>query len=370
MSKNRNRTRTQRNDVTRAPTPQPKAQELILDTSEQVELPSPAEGLALIQKLETLRKSRVITLFTYPNVFMRNDIPMQIYLQLRQIGRTERIDLFLNSTGGLTEVPWRIITLVRNFCEHFGVLIPYTAHSAATHLAMGADEIVMGDMSELSPVDPSQAHALGPKDGEKMLLVSVQEVRHLFQLIKQEGEYSAESLGTIYSALFDKVHPLALGAIERSYELARLISRNALSTHLDPQKDAERINKLVDAFSGKFYSHSYPIGWKEAKEAGLDVTYVRDELWETMWQLFNFYNAFAPVALPISKRPIQVAKPIVWIDSVPARRILQEVYEIQPDTKTGIAEGQPLDARWLSTPWTESSDEDTSVEMDSTTKEK
>ncbi|MBI4670106.1 MAG: hypothetical protein HY741_00340 [Chloroflexi bacterium] len=340
-----------------------------MDTSDKVELPSPAEGLALIQKLETLRKSRVITLFAYPNVFMRNDIPMQIYLQLRQIGRTERIDLFLNSTGGLTEVPWRIITLIRNFCEHFGVLIPYTAHSAATHLAMGADEIVMGDMSELSPVDPSQAHALGPKDGEKVILVSVQEVRHLFQLITQEGKYSPESLGTIYSALFDKVHPLTLGAIERSYELARLISKNALSTHLDSEKDAERIEKLVDAFSGKFYSHRYPIGWKEAKEAGLDVTYVKDELWETMWELFNFYNAFAPVGRPISQRPVRVAKPIVWIDSAQERRILQEVYEMQLDKKTGIAEGEPLDAKWLGTPWNETTEEEAYTEMVATTEE-
>ena len=37
------------------------------------------------------------------------------------------------------------------------------AHSAATMICLGADEIVMGKMSEISPLDPATARWLVPK---------------------------------------------------------------------------------------------------------------------------------------------------------------------------------------------------------------
>lgn len=34
-------------------------------------------------------------------------------------------------------------------------MVPYKAHSAATLIAIGCDEIVMGSKSELGPIDPA-----------------------------------------------------------------------------------------------------------------------------------------------------------------------------------------------------------------------
>ncbi|MBU0734226.1 MAG: hypothetical protein KKG10_08760, partial [Proteobacteria bacterium] len=47
--------------------------------------------------------------------------------------------------------------MLREFCEKLAVLVPFRAHSAGTTLALGADEIVMGPLGELGPVDPSVA---------------------------------------------------------------------------------------------------------------------------------------------------------------------------------------------------------------------
>lgn len=352
------RTRSQlpkSNPAAVTPIPQQEPLESAAAYQEPVQAPISSEALALIQRLEELRDSRVITFFANPDVIVRGDVPLQVYEQLRRIGKVPRLDLFVHGTGGQTEVPWRLITLIRDFCQHFGVLIPYMAYSAATHLAMGADEIVMGPMSELSPVDQARSHPLLPKEQEDAppLTISVQDLRHCIEFLKREGgEYTPESLASIYVALFDKIHPLALGAIEQSYALGRLISEKALSTHMNPETEKDQIERIVNAFSEKFFSHHYRIGWKEAKETGLKVTYVDDELWETMWKLYGHYDAYREIARPIGEQPSTVAKPIVWIDSTVQRRILEETYVITEEKeRPGVQRLQTMGARWLAMDW-------------------
>jgi hypothetical protein len=39
-----------------------------------------------------------------------------------------RIDLFLHSNGGDGVVPWRVVTLIREYCHQFTVLVPDRAY--------------------------------------------------------------------------------------------------------------------------------------------------------------------------------------------------------------------------------------------------
>ena len=124
---------------------------------------------SLIQQIEGLRNSRVITYLTSDrqgpvNARIAGDIIPIISKQLRTIGKTPNIDLFLYSTGGDTMVPWRLVSMIREYCDKFSVLIPYKAHSAATMISLGADEILMTDLSEISPIDPSTANIFNPQD--------------------------------------------------------------------------------------------------------------------------------------------------------------------------------------------------------------
>src|SRR3989338_9223480 len=114
----------------------------------------------LIQQIEGLRKSRVITYLTSDrqgpfNARIAIDVIPLISKQLQTIRKTDNIDLFLYSAGGDTMVPWRLVSMIREHCDKFSVIVPYKAHSAATMIALGADEIVMSNLSEISPIDPS-----------------------------------------------------------------------------------------------------------------------------------------------------------------------------------------------------------------------
>jgi ClpP class serine protease len=64
------------------------------------------------------------------------------------------VDLFLHSPGGSAEAAQSIVEYLRTRFDHIRVIVPGAAMSAATMIALSADEIVMGAHSQLGPIDP------------------------------------------------------------------------------------------------------------------------------------------------------------------------------------------------------------------------
>jgi len=258
---------------------------------------------SFILQIEKLRKSRVVTYFTSDrpgpiNARVAMDIIPVISKQLQEIGKTQNIDLFLYSAGGDTMVPWRLVSMIREYCGKFSVLVPYKAHSAATMIALGADEITMSNLSELSPIDPSTANVFNPQDPQNpqnKIPISVEDVMAYFDLAKNKfGIKNDENLSHIFSKFVDsnpQIHPLALGNVNRIHNLIRILAKRLLKSHKTPMKE-EEIEKLVDYFTEKLYSHQYYIGRKEAKEdLGLKtVQYASSALSKAMTDLYEEYK--------------------------------------------------------------------------------
>ncbi|HZQ87370.1 MAG TPA: hypothetical protein VFA83_21180 [Acidimicrobiales bacterium] len=279
----------------------------------------------LLGDLQQRRSSKVVTYFLAPGAAIADDAVVHLFEHLRRIGHQDQIDLFLNSQGGATEVPWRLVSLLREFCDRFCVLLPYHAASAATHISLGADEIVMTEIAQLGPVDPSRQHPLLPPDpyageGEKRpLAISVQDLRHFIKFIEKEGEEAntvrPADATAIYVALMEHVHPLVIGAMEQSYALAKLITKNMLSLHMDPTSDADEIERLANHLSDDFKSHVYPINRKEARQMGLKVKDADAPLRDAMWALWHHYT-YQPPTLPEIRGKISgTPMPSAYIDS-------------------------------------------------------
>jgi hypothetical protein len=64
------------------------------------------------------------------------------------------LDLLLHSPGGSAEAAEAMVSYLRTRFDHIRVFVPLAAMSAATMMALSADEIVMGDHSQLGPIDP------------------------------------------------------------------------------------------------------------------------------------------------------------------------------------------------------------------------
>ncbi|MFA6547400.1 MAG: hypothetical protein WCT11_00455 [Candidatus Magasanikbacteria bacterium] len=258
----------------------------------------------LIKQLEDSRGSKVVTYITSDrpgpvNARIAMDIIPIFSRQLRQIGKQQKIDLFLYSSGGDTMVPWRLVSMIREYCDNFSVLIPYKAHSSATMISLGADEIVMSDLSEISPIDPSTANVFNPTDPQNLqnkIPISVEDVMAYFHLAKDKfGIKSDAELTSIFNKFVEaspQIHPLALGNINRTHNLIRMLAKRLLKSHKTPMREDE-INKVVDDFTEKLYSHQYFVGRKEAKEdLGLkSVVYADDVLSKSMTDLYDVYKA-------------------------------------------------------------------------------
>jgi len=261
------------------------------------------ERTKLFEQVEALRGSRVIAYVTSDrqgpvNARVAMDIIPIVSARLRAIGRRKRIDLVLYSAGGDTMVPWRLVSMIREYCEKFSVLVPYKAHSAATMIALGADEIVMSDMSELSPIDPSTSNffnPVDPKNPEGRIQISVEEVMSYFDLAKNKfGIKSDEELTKIFNKFVEatpSIHPLALGNVNRTHNLIKVLAERLLKSHAHPMTK-EKIAGIIEQFTEKLYSHQYYIGRKEARE-DLGVSTIVDadpKLADTLSALYESYN--------------------------------------------------------------------------------
>ncbi len=257
----------------------------------------------LIQQIEKIRNSRVITYLTSDrqgpfNARVATDIIPLVSNQLRTIGKTPNIDFFLYTAGGDTMVPWRIVSMMREYCEKFSVLVPYKAHSAGTMIALGADEIVMSDLSEISPIDPSTANVFNPVDPanpQGRIPISVEDVMAYFDLAKNKfGIKTDADLEKIFLKFVEanpQIHPLALGNVNRIHNLIRIIAKRLLKSHKVPMKDAE-IDTIVDYFTEKLYSHQYFIGRKEAREdlgvrTVVDASEPLSKIMSDLWEEYN-----------------------------------------------------------------------------------
>lgn len=66
---------------------------------------------------------------------------------------SDDIDIILETPGGLAEVVEDLVKIIRAKHKNIGIIVPGMAKSAGTIFAMAADEILMGELSALGPID-------------------------------------------------------------------------------------------------------------------------------------------------------------------------------------------------------------------------
>ena len=226
--------------------------------------------------------------FTYWNStkgsICQNDV-IGLYALLRNAGRLERLSLFLKSDGGSGQASLRMVNLLRRYADHLTVLTPLECQSAATMLALGADRILMGPLAHLSAVDTSLTHDLSPIDRDNdRVSVSNDE---LLRVIRLWTEQSKDSTANPYQALFPYVHPLVIGAVDRSSALSTRICEEILSYHVTDTAKAKDISNVLN--SG-YPSHSYPITLREARRIGLNVEPMDDSVNAMLFELNEIYS--------------------------------------------------------------------------------
>ncbi|MFH1776379.1 MAG: hypothetical protein ABH952_02295 [Candidatus Omnitrophota bacterium] len=279
----------------------------------------------LIKKLETERKSRVISYITGDRLpfatKIAGDIVPLLGNLLDGIGKVKKISLLLYTSGGDMLAPIRIVKLIRNHCDEFEVLVPYKAHSAGTLICLGADTIVMSKLGELTPVDPTTGHPFNPQNPanpQQKLEVSVEDLNSYLLFAKEKAEVKSEQMIDAYKLLVEKLHPLSIGNAYRAYRMARLLTERLLWLHMDKEKDGEKIKKIIKEITGDITIHAYPIDRDEAADLGLRIEKAADELDKSMCQIYEIYAEEMKLGQPFHPNELLAGKEMVEINKVGA----------------------------------------------------
>lgn len=213
-----------------------------------------------------------------------NDV-QAMWEAIRLVQPKGRLTLFVKSSGGDGQASLRLIHLLREHVDYLTVLAPLACASAATMLALGADEIQMGPLSYLSPVDTSLEHALGPVDKRnETSFVGDDELQRVITL------WEKHSRGTDvnpFQEVYKYIHPLVIGAVDRATSLSIRLCTEILQYHMSDRAEAERIANSLNA---DYPAHEYPITSREAGGLGLKIAPLDPRLNGTLLELNRLYS--------------------------------------------------------------------------------
>ena len=265
-----------------------------------------SDRLELYRQIEQERESAVLTYITSDRLGMETAISSDVidpFVDLLDvIGPVNRISLILHTSGGQTLAAWRLINLIRMFCDELEVFVPSKALSAGTLMSIGADKIVMTKQAVLGPIDPSVNSPLNPQvsvGGQPIQVpVSVESVRGYLNLTREElGIADTQHLTRVLLDLSSHIHPVVLGDIFRSTEQIRFLARKLLPRQV---KDETNIESIVDFLCADSGSHDYTIDRREASDLGLKIEKPSVEFYDLLKKIHQSYTQELQLLKPYS----------------------------------------------------------------------
>lgn len=251
------------------------------------------ETQAILSQLEAITGDKTLVYWTSHRGSVCDNDVVGLYEIFKKTGPGKKIAMFIKSNGGDVEASLRLVNLIREYYESIVALVPLECASAATMVALGADEIKMGPLAHLTAIDSSLTHDLSPLDERDNRRVSVSQ-DELARIVMLWNKNAQEHHSNPYTDIFKYIHPLVVGAIDRSSSLSIKICKEILSYHIKEEAESERISQLLNS---NYPSHSYPITAREAKRIGLKVSTLDESVNSLLLDLNELYSEMAQKAI-------------------------------------------------------------------------
>ena len=193
------------------------------------------------------------------------------------------VDVIVDSFGGDADAAYHIAKIIdANFKGTINYIVPRFAKSAATLLVCGGNKIIMGETSELGPLDPQ----IRQDDGSYISAKAVQSTLELIKRHLKEGDKHGLELATI---LASRINPLTLGQYESTIDIAKKYQKELLLLRMF--NSIEGVDKIVKQFTTGYTHHSRVIDYKEAinilGEDKIDVLSNNSKEWELIWEFYQ-----------------------------------------------------------------------------------
>jgi len=219
-----------------------------------------------------------------------DDVPI-IYECLKKMGRRKRLDLILNTDGGFLTSARRIALLLREYADQLNILVPYRARSAGTLLCLSANELILGPLAELSPIDPIiRAGKKSVQDSPDD--ISSEDIR-AFRTMAEEwfDLHSEENRMQVFALLSQRFFPTTLSSFFRADKYIRKIGVELLQNQL-PKATVDQRAQIIDQLISNYTEHLHGFTRTEVQQLGLQARFASSQeepLLHEIWRRCNQY---------------------------------------------------------------------------------
>lgn len=214
--------------------------------------------------------------------------------------KRDNVVLILSTYGGDPDAAYRIARFLQDHYKRFTLHVYGFCKSAGTLLALGANDIVMGDRAEFGPLDvqlhkPDEfMHRVSGLDITKALASISDSAWEAFQncflsvrarsggviTTKTASEIAAQVVTGLFSPITQNIDPLKLGEMQRSMDIA-----------VDYGMRLGASRELATALAANYPHHGFVIDFAESKRLFNCVKPPNEAEIQLAFQLANFFES-------------------------------------------------------------------------------
>lgn len=207
------------------------------------------------------------------------------------------VDVLLHSPGGRPDATERIVEILRGKFKEVHFLVPHSAYSAATMLALSGNSIVLHPSATLGPIDPQVG--VPTKEG-LVRFVPAKSILNGFSkakaVIKKEGPEALPA----YIPLIEKYSLDLFELCEDSEKLSKELVSSWLARFMfaGERNTGRKIKKAASYFSeyDTHKLHSRPLSPDKLSTLGLKIEVADGTLKDLMWEAYILLNGFFNVS--------------------------------------------------------------------------
>lgn len=195
-----------------------------------------------------------------------------------------KVDVLLHSPGGRPDATERLVSILRKKFQDITFLIPHSAYSAATMLALSGNKVILHRSATLGPIDP------------QINGVPARSIKRGFEKVKEKITKEGPESLPAYIPLIEKYSLELLELCDDSEKLSKELLSTWLKAYMfkDEKNFDGRIKKAVDYLSDydQHLLHSRPLSLEKLAKFGLKLEYADANLESLLWEAYILLNGF------------------------------------------------------------------------------
>lgn len=216
--------------------------------------------------------------FSYPDEFLLEEFVGKVMEKFQKKKDRPPLYLLIHSPGGSVSSSYMVASILRNAFNKIVGFVPHIAASGATVMALGCNEVVMGDISRLTGIDPYYE-----TDDEVVYPLSI--VRAFTNLQDILGRKTLDEISYPYQHLVQSITAEKYDAA--SYCL-KMVEGYATELMKKSGYKDEEIEEIINSLLYDISGHEEVIPLDKAKEIGINAKrFSEDKVYSQCWKVMK-----------------------------------------------------------------------------------